>query len=228
MRGGTVAFRKRCDLFVSPESGDLDSEEGADESSPHLRGISTQSDAYLSPKPPFMEPLYRRLLGETFDTLPPTLRDFHDITTERQFEASFKITRGSGPIRRLLCWMGNLPQEGENVPVTLRVVPENGKERWIRQFANHKLESVQWENDGLLLEKLGPVTIAFRLTVEGATLFLNPEKVWALNFLRLPSFLAPGGDGEETGQDDGCAIVARAKMPLLGKLIQYEGLVKPA
>src|SRR5262245_17048141 len=114
-----------------------------------------------------MPSLYRRLLGDAFDALPPSLRDFHDVQRERCFRAVFRITRGKGPLCGLLCRLGRLPPAGEQVPMRLRVVAEGQRERWVRHFGSHRLESVQWAAGGLMVESVGPLRLAFRLTVEG-------------------------------------------------------------
>jgi hypothetical protein len=173
-----------------------------------------------------MPGLYRRLLGNAFDALPATLRDFHDVERERHFRAVFRVTRGKGWLCGLLCRLGRLPPAGEQVPLRLRVVPEGNRERWVRDFGGHRFESVQWATEGLLIEALGPMRLGFRVTVDGAALRLETVKAWMLG-VRWPLWLAPRGTGIEVGREDGCAIVARGEMPLLGLLVQYEGLVLP-
>jgi hypothetical protein len=173
-----------------------------------------------------MPSLYRRLLGDDFDRLPPALRDFHDVERERHFRAVFRITRGRGWVRGLLCRLGRLPPAGAEVPLRLRVVPEGERERWVRDFGGHRMESVQWAAGGLMHESLGAVRLAFRLTVDGTALRLEAVRAWVLG-VRWPMALAPRGSGVEVGGADGCAIVARAEAPLLGLLIRYEGLVVP-
>src|SRR5262249_8142421 len=100
-------------------------------------------------------------------------------------------------------------------------------ERWQRDFGGHKLESVQWQRNGLMVEGFGPWRLGFQLTVEGPALRLTLRRAWFCG-VRWPLWLAPGGGGIETGQEDGCAIMARATAPLLGFLVQYEGLVTRA
>jgi hypothetical protein len=171
-----------------------------------------------------MPSVYRRLLGPAFDALPPTLRHFHDVQTEWRGHARFRITRGRGPLRHLVAALGRLPPAGEDVPVRLRVVAEGPRERWLREFGGHKLESVQWAEGGLLMESFGAFRLGFRLTAEPPALRLCAVRAWVLG-VRWPLALAPSGDGEEVGRPDGCAIVARGYAPLLGQLVQYEGLV---
>lgn len=173
-----------------------------------------------------MASLYRRLLGDDFDRLPASLRDFHDVERERLFEATFRVTRGTGRLRRFVGWLGRLPPEGEAVPMRLRVVPLGGSERWERDFGGHPLHSVQWKRGPLMVEQIGPWTLGFALHVEGPTLRLEMRKAWLFR-VPWPLALAPGGEGVEVGQDDGIAVVVRALAPGLGLLAQYEGLVRP-
>jgi Domain of unknown function (DUF4166) len=173
-----------------------------------------------------MTPLYRRLLGPAYDSLPPVLREFHDVATEWQGRSSFRITRGPGWLRNLLANVAGFPKAGANVPVHLRVVAEGDRERWIRHFAGKRMESVQWAWNGLLMEKFGPATLGMRLIVEPPALRLVTERVWVLGVPWLAA-LAPGGDAIEVGQPDGNAVVVRVSAPLVGLLVQYEGLVVP-
>jgi hypothetical protein len=171
-----------------------------------------------------MTSLYRRILGPAFDTLPRSLRQFHDVETEWRGRASFRVTRGGGRLGNLVANLGGLPPAGEDVAVRLRVVREGDGERWVRDFGGHRLESVQRMWRGLLVESLGPVTLGFRLVAEPPALRLVPARAWVLG-VPWPLALAPRGSGVEVGRDDGCAIVARAEAPLLGLLVRYEGLV---
>ena len=171
-----------------------------------------------------MPSLYRRILGPAFDTLPMTLQQFHDVETEWTGHASFRITRGPGWLRNLVAGLGGLPAAGEAVPMKLRIVREGDGERWIREFGGKRLESVQRLWNGLMVETIGAVTLGFQLVAEPPALKLVPARLWMLG---IPWFVAlgPHGSGIEIGRDDGCAIVARAEVPLLGQLVQYEGLV---
>jgi hypothetical protein len=171
-----------------------------------------------------MSSLYRRLLGAAFDTLPPTLQNFHDVTTAWSGRADFRITRGRGLLRNFVATMGGLPAAGDDVPMHLRIIKEGDGERWIREFAGRKLVSLQKAADGLLVESFGSITLGFRLVAAPPELQLIPARAWILG-MPFPRALAPSGTGIEVGRDDGCAIVARAFAPLLGEIVRYEGLV---
>src|SRR5262245_28353594 len=121
--------------------------------------------------------LYRRLLGAAFDSLPAALRDFHDVERERDFQAIFRITRGKGSLRNLLCRLGGLPPAGEAVPLRLRVTPDGDREIWERHFGGHLFRSVQWAAGGLMVESLGNGwRLGFQLHVEGPALRLALRK----------------------------------------------------
>jgi hypothetical protein len=171
-----------------------------------------------------MTSLYRRVLGAAFDTLPRSLQQFHDVETEWRGRATFRVTRGKGRLRNIVATLGGLPPAGDDVPVRLRIVREGDGERWQRDFGGYRLESVQRAWKGLLVESIGAVTLGFRLVVEPPVLRLVPARLWLLGVPWFPG-LGPHGSGVETGRDDGCAIVARATFPLLGMLVQYEGLL---
>jgi hypothetical protein len=173
-----------------------------------------------------MASLYRRLLGPAFDTLPPTLRAFHDVETEWRGHATFRITRGAGWLRNLVAAAGRLPRAGDVVPVRLRVVAEGDAERWIRDFGGRRLESVQRAWNGLLVESFGAMTLGFRLTAEPPALRLEPAGAWLLG-VPWPRALAPHGSAVEVGREEGFTVVATAYAPWLGLVVRYEGLVAP-
>jgi hypothetical protein len=167
--------------------------------------------------------LYRRILGLAFDTLPPTLRDFHDVETEWHGHSLFTITRPGGRIRGLVADVGGLPRAGQ-VTMRLTLRAEGERERWIRRFGEHKLESVQWTEGGLMLEQIGAIRFGFRLEPAPPALRLVHVRTWVAG-LPYPRVLGPIGAGEEIGTAEGCAVSVRAFAPLLGMLVQYEGLV---
>jgi hypothetical protein len=55
------------------------------------------------------EPLYRRVLGEAWDSLPEPLRAMHDLDGERSAGGVAVVERGSGLLARLVALVIGLP-----------------------------------------------------------------------------------------------------------------------
>jgi hypothetical protein len=50
-------------------------------------------------------PLYRRILGEAWDSLPEPLQVMHDVTSERTADGVAVVERGSGLLARLVAFV---------------------------------------------------------------------------------------------------------------------------
>jgi Domain of unknown function (DUF4166) len=96
--------------------------------------------------------LYRRVLGERFDTLPDVLKRFHGPADKSNARGVFRVTRGKGFLRNLVATMLRMPRAGDDVPVHLEVIPLKDCEIWLRHFPGQTLKSVQWAREHLLIE----------------------------------------------------------------------------
>jgi hypothetical protein len=103
--------------------------------------------------------IYRALLENDFEKLPPVLRAFHSAPGIRRATGTLSIRREI----RLLAWLVGFPPEGECVPVTLAVRGTEDEETWTRSFGTLLRRSTQRALGGLLVEKAGPLRIAFQL-----------------------------------------------------------------
>ena len=79
--------------------------------------------------------LYRRVLGEAWDSLPAPLQAMHDVESERTADGVAVIERGSGLLARLVAFVIGLPPAGANIPVTVSFRARQGREHWQRNFA---------------------------------------------------------------------------------------------
>jgi len=86
-------------------------------------------------------PLFRRLLGQDMERLPPILRQAHDADDRRLWVGTAVVTRSANPIARLLCRMMKLPSPGDDVPVTILFERTGTAERWSRTFAGRRYRS---------------------------------------------------------------------------------------
>ncbi len=138
--------------------------------------------------------LYDHLLEGSTTELPEPVRAMHCSRWSTEAIGVFRVDRPSHLGGRLLGWVMRLPRAAEHVAVTLRIERIEGQETWRRQFGSRTLTSSQWEHDGLLFERFGPVCFALALQVDGRTLrFIQRAAYWTLGpwQVRLPASLAP-------------------------------------
>lgn len=172
--------------------------------------------------------LYRRLLRGAWGELDESVRRFHACGAA---EGTFKVRRGASRPARLLARLLRLPPGGETVPLRLLVEPlEGGGERWRRTFDGADFVTEQRAHAGLLLaERAGPFETLFRLSAEGGALAYRSEsaglRVWRMK-LRLPRRVAPRVEAWERAERGGVRVAVRVTSPLVGLLIEYEGLVR--
>ncbi|WP_394795698.1 DUF4166 domain-containing protein [Armatimonas sp.] len=175
--------------------------------------------------------LYRRALGTTFDCLPPVLQAFHQSSGGNGMRAvahgHMQITHGSGRFRRTLAVFLRLPQAGESVPVTLRIESHGEKERWVRQLGRQQL--VTWQSLGQngLVESVGPLRFGFQLDADTEGMRFISRKCWLLG-VPLPPVLAPRVTAQVRGAAQSWWLKVCLDVPGVGRLLSYEGELRPA
>lgn len=172
-------------------------------------------------------PLYHRVLGEAFESLPPVLRRFHEQTPEACAQGSLHITRGAGWIRQILAAAMRLPSPGAQIPATLRVRTEGALEYWTRDFGGLHMATRQWQQGDLLMEAAGPLQFGFCLTADAVGMGFECVRC-RLFGIPLPRALSPRIVSTTTAEGEGWRLYVRIDAPLLGMLAQYEGDVTPS
>jgi len=105
--------------------------------------------------------IYRALLGDDFARLPAALRTLHGAPGKRCAEGVMSIRRENA----LLAWVVGFPRAGGKVPVRLEVEGTESEETWTRWFGGLRRSSTQRVKGGLIMERAGPVRIAFQVRV---------------------------------------------------------------
>lgn len=177
---------------------------------------------YLEPLP-----LYRRVMGDEFDRLPPVLRQFHGSLVGASASGAVRVSRGGGIIGRRFGGLLGLPEVGDAVPIRVEVRIEGEKEHWVRWFDDEAETTRQWADDGLLVEEAFPFRFRFELITDGASLEFRQHDVKLLALLPFPSFVSPHTQARMTARDDGWDVRVSVSVPLVGVVIEYLGFVTP-
>jgi hypothetical protein len=170
--------------------------------------------------------LYRRLLGDAFDSLPPAVRRFHDQEAGGEACLAFRVSHGKSWPCRVGAALARLPRPSADARGRLRVVVEGDRERWIREIDGRRIETVQRQRDDLLLEEAGPLRLGLRVVGSSEGMRFTSVRGWLCG-LPLPSAMAPRVTAVVTGREDGWWVDVRVDLPVLGLLLRYEGEVTP-
>jgi hypothetical protein len=176
-------------------------------------------------------PLYRRLLGPAFNALPAQIQELHGTAAPRRWAGTASVKRGRGLIANLIAAMIGLPRSAVAVPVTVDFSPENGGERWRRTFGGKSFSSLQTcgsgRNSHLMVERFGLAAYAIALVIEEDRLLLVPRR-WSLCGIAMPRRLLPTAASYETARDERFSFNVDISIPLIGRIVAYEGVLEAA
>lgn len=165
--------------------------------------------------------LFVHLLGEDFDRLPAPVQRLHHNATEC-YAGEIEVERGAGWLSRCCGLAARLPPAYRGrFEVHIETAGEG--ERWARIVRGHAMRSRLWARQGLLHERLGLLTFAFRLTADAAALRWQVVRVRVLGLLPLPPRWFAGVSAAETAVDGRYHFDVRAVLPLAGLLVHYRG-----
>jgi hypothetical protein len=167
-------------------------------------------------------PLYRRLLGEHFDQLPPLVRDLHDVTGASVWAGRADVERGRSLAARMVATLFGLPPAGRGQALRVTFEAKDGREIWLRSFGSAVFRSVQYERRGLLNERVGPSTFVFVLATSPDGMALKLRGVRFLG-VPLPRILAPSIATFESQREGRYHFAVEASLPLLGRIVRYQG-----
>ena len=171
-------------------------------------------------------PLYRRVLGEAWDSLPAPLQTMHDLQSERTADGVAVVERGSGLLARLVAFVIGFPPAGTDIPITVSFRARQGREYWQRNFAGHAFSSVQEQGRGrferLLCERFGLLNFVMALVCESERLWVVIRR-WSVCGIPLPRALAPRGDSYEFVEAGRFHIHVEIVHPFTGLIVRYRG-----
>jgi NAD(P)-dependent dehydrogenase (short-subunit alcohol dehydrogenase family) len=175
-------------------------------------------------------PLYRRILAEAWNSLPPPLQTMHDLEGELTAEGVAEVERGQGWLARALAWVIGFPDAGRDVPVAVSFRAEGGREIWTRTFAGRSFTSIQEAGRGrferLLCERFGPMNFGMALVWEDGRLKLVQRR-WSFCGVPMPRALAPRSNAYEFAEDGRFHFHVEIGHPLTGLIVGYRGWLAP-
>jgi len=171
-------------------------------------------------------PLYRQILGKTWDALPGPIRAMHSLSGTMEARGRASIERGTGLLSRIAATLFGFPEAGSDVPLTVDFKLEHGVEGWRRTFGGKSFVSRQSAGRGrserLLVERFGPFFFGLALTFDGGRLHLLVRR-WNFLGIPLPLVFAPGGESYEHVQDDRFCFHVEIAQRWIGLIVRYRG-----
>jgi hypothetical protein len=175
-------------------------------------------------------PLYRRMLGEAWNLLPPPLQAMHEVNRTLIADGAATIERGPGLLARLVARLIGFPQAGRDLPATVTFRVEGGREHWRRIIGKSSFTSVQEQGRGrfdrLLCERFGPFNFGLALVLENARLWLVVRR-WSFLGLPMPAAWAPRGKAYEFAEHGRFNFDIEIAHSLLGLIVRYRGWLVP-
>jgi hypothetical protein len=162
-------------------------------------------------------------LGSAYDALPAQVQALHDMSGQHRWSGTAQVRRGTGLVSRLVAAVIGFPEAGADVPVTVTFMPEQGIERWTRDFGGHCVSRELSARGDLVVERFGAIRFGFALPSGGKWLEMKLRR-WSVLRIPLPLWLAPRIAAREWQEENGrFGFDVRVAMPLIGEVIRYTG-----
>lgn len=169
-------------------------------------------------------PLYRRVMGDDFDTLPLEVRTMHGVLREGTAEGDAEVIGAANSIGRLIGNVMRFPPQGR-YPLRVRFIERDGVERWHRQFGSHGFASTLSQQGDALIECFGPLRFRFALLGDACGLRMKMSG-WSLWRIPLPLTLAPRSNAREWADEGWFHFDVPIALPLIGRIVHYRGRLR--
>lgn len=190
---------------------------------PALGRLAIRHGASEHAHPP---PLYRRVMGPTFEELPASLRAIHDVLRDAGASGEAEIRRGTNPVGRLVAWLVGFPPAGR-FRVHVGFTEKDGVETWTRDFGGHRFRSRLSQEGNRLVERFGPLRFSFELPAEEAG-FEMILRGWRVGPLPLPLSWGPRSAAREWDEGGRFQFDVPIALPLVGMVVHYRGWLEPS
>jgi hypothetical protein len=164
---------------------------------------------------------FQACLGGALDALPETVRHAH--VGAIRLNGYARVSRG-GLIANLLANVMGLPPTAERVAMSVEGDHLPDRMIWNRRFGRRKFKSCFRLRRGRLIESLGPFRLQLRLEVREQRLQYVLERVTLLG-ISVARSLAPSLEAWEGERDGRYDFAVEVRLPMIGRLVRYEGLL---
>ncbi|MCD9086171.1 DUF4166 domain-containing protein [Stenotrophomonas sp. SY1] len=171
-------------------------------------------------------PLFEQVLGAGFGQLPPQLRALHSVRGRQRWSGQGEVLRGTHWLVAPCAWLARLPPTS-SVPVSVEFVVDANGEQWNRQFGPARMASRLWQRNGQLMERLGAMRFCFALDVVEGQILWRAQRVWAFGIVPLPARWFAQVHCRERERNGRYEFLVDVAMPVIGRLIRYEGWLLP-
>jgi hypothetical protein len=165
--------------------------------------------------------LFPGLLGEGFASLHPHVRAVHSGES-RRWAGRASVRCGAHPLARVAARIARLPSSQCDAPALVSIEARDGKETWTRHFGDAApMRSTLCNRHGWLVERMGPLSLAFQVNVQGSRMHWYLQHV-ALLGVPLPRRLFKAqACVDSTGMS--YRFLVEVSLAGIGELIRYDG-----
>jgi hypothetical protein len=173
--------------------------------------------------------LYPWLLGDSYGALPGIIRRMHAVNPRVEASGAGTVTHGTNWITRMMARALGFPAEGVDRPLAVSFLQGAGSETISRSYPDATLITHQRPagpaGSGRLAEGFGPFQLVILLvpSYRGLDFDLQEVGLWGRN---LPKWLQPRLSAREFVEADWYRFEVEISLPVLGRLIRYEGRLR--
>ena len=175
---------------------------------------------------PAQAPLYERVLGPAFHTLPAAVQTMHQPWRDARAEGEAEVTGGDNAVGRAIAAIMGFPAPGHHV-LRMAFAVRDGTERWTRTFGDRSFTSEMRDSEDQLVERFGPLRFRFGLAADGTGLSMQMRS-WSAFGIRLPKTPSPRTTAREWEAEGRFHLDVAIALPLVGLIVRYRGWLAAA
>jgi NAD(P)-dependent dehydrogenase (short-subunit alcohol dehydrogenase family) len=188
---------------------------------PLFDGLAIYTDTDIKP----YIPLYQRIMGRSFDTLPKAVRDLHTLVGNGGASGEAIVTRGKSATAALINTIIGFPKAGTHA-LHATFDEHMGVETWTRDFDGICFSSRLHQDGSSIVESFGPLSFRMRLGGDEMGLTMAMQG-WTAFGVPMPRWLGPTSQAREWQDGDAFCFDVAIKLPVIGELVRYQGRLKP-